>query len=473
MAFNLFKKQETADVLFKNGLIYTMDPELPLVESLACRDGLIIALGDEKTVAAYQNSDTESIDLKGNAMLPGFIQMHGTQVDQAFEGSFVELFETMTPDDLLKTLRAFVKQHPKEEHYFAYGYNEKKIDENSLPEFRQTLEEICATKPVILIAADGFHMVLNTTAGAMVYARAQELGIDTLTPQFVIDTLVSVDYEDITRNVMKDLFSSAQKGYTSVFDKASFSSFDNAYRDILVDAFQNDFLKQRYFGAFLLNRPFPERLVTHSMAQKRTACAELDQKINMDMLHIVCSGNEESVHYMSSEYLSRICGTAADKGYGIRIAALDKDAALTALDLLGALQASYKKLSFSLEYSQDLPEEELSHIFTGNVPVFSPASAMGPSGNPGDAVYALTVQAAEYMGLSALCGKLEKGKWADFTVLSEDPFHAAPGTELQDLKVLMTFVSGQIAYDSTKDSAAQWINRMLEQLNYLKEDLSL
>ena len=472
MAFGLFKKKEFADVLFTNGTIYTMDPEIPTVESLACKDGMIIALGDEGTIAALRNDATEVIDLKGATLLPGFIQEHGTPVADAFKGSYVELSEAMNAKDILSSIKAFIDRNAAEEHYLAYGYNEKVVNEDTILEFRKNLDNLCDTKPLLLMAADGLHMILNTFANDIVLARAEELDLPAITPPLVTQTLLAVDYELLIKNMFTEAFNAAQHGYTSIFNKATLSYFDNAYRDVLVDAYQNDFLKQRYDGSFLLNRQFSERLVVYNMAQKHTACAELDQKINFDTLYIVCSGNEQSPCFMSDNYLSLICGMVADKGYGIRISAIDKAAALTAMDILGNLKASYKKLYLSVEHNEVLSEDELSEIFTGGIPEYSPRTLF-PAKNPEEAIYERTVVAAERMGLSSLCGSLGKGKWADFAIFENNPFLLRSEEELKNCKTTMTVLAGRIVYDKEKDSPADWTKEMTGQLNAMESDLTL
>ena len=46
MAFGFFKKTQAADIIFKNGNIYTHDPDFPWAEAVACTDGKITAVGD-------------------------------------------------------------------------------------------------------------------------------------------------------------------------------------------------------------------------------------------------------------------------------------------------------------------------------------------------------------------------------------------------------------------------------------------
>ena len=64
MAFNLFKRKEIADVIFKGGTIYTMDVDTPVAENIACKDGIIIALGGDEVIEEYAGTHTQIVDLQ-------------------------------------------------------------------------------------------------------------------------------------------------------------------------------------------------------------------------------------------------------------------------------------------------------------------------------------------------------------------------------------------------------------------------
>lgn len=66
----------TADTLFFGGTILTIDPARPEVQALAVRDGRILALGTEQELQALVGTGTVQIDLRGQTLLPGFVEAH-------------------------------------------------------------------------------------------------------------------------------------------------------------------------------------------------------------------------------------------------------------------------------------------------------------------------------------------------------------------------------------------------------------
>jgi predicted amidohydrolase YtcJ len=67
---------EPADVIFHNGTIITIQEDLPMVEAIALRNGLIQAVGTDEEILALQEPGTKMIDLQGKTMMPGFVDPH-------------------------------------------------------------------------------------------------------------------------------------------------------------------------------------------------------------------------------------------------------------------------------------------------------------------------------------------------------------------------------------------------------------
>ena len=65
-----------ADLILTGGRVLTMDPDRPVVEALAVSDGLVSAAGTADDIRATAGSGTETIDLDGLTVVPGFNDTH-------------------------------------------------------------------------------------------------------------------------------------------------------------------------------------------------------------------------------------------------------------------------------------------------------------------------------------------------------------------------------------------------------------
>lgn len=65
-----------ADLLLRNGHIVTMDGARSVVSSMAVRDGRILALGSDDALVGCASSRTQFLDLHGQTVLPGLIDVH-------------------------------------------------------------------------------------------------------------------------------------------------------------------------------------------------------------------------------------------------------------------------------------------------------------------------------------------------------------------------------------------------------------
>jgi predicted amidohydrolase YtcJ len=64
------------DIIFINGRILTMDRQLRTMEALAVSGDMIIAVGSNEEVEALGGPSTQTVDLRGHALMPGFVDAH-------------------------------------------------------------------------------------------------------------------------------------------------------------------------------------------------------------------------------------------------------------------------------------------------------------------------------------------------------------------------------------------------------------
>jgi predicted amidohydrolase YtcJ len=68
--------QQTADRIFHNAMIWTVDSKHPTVEAVAIKDGRFVAVGANQEVMKWRGGQTEVINLQGKFVVPGFNDNH-------------------------------------------------------------------------------------------------------------------------------------------------------------------------------------------------------------------------------------------------------------------------------------------------------------------------------------------------------------------------------------------------------------
>ncbi|MGB3184834.1 MAG: amidohydrolase [Ornithinimicrobium sp.] len=100
------EQREPADVVMTGGAIRTMNEAQPQVEAVAIRGGRIVAAGSRANVEGLQGPGTESVDLDGRTLLPGFIDPHmHTNMVQFADWTDVSPMATPTTDAVCEALR--------------------------------------------------------------------------------------------------------------------------------------------------------------------------------------------------------------------------------------------------------------------------------------------------------------------------------------------------------------------------------
>ena len=80
-------KDGKADVVLRNGKIYTADPARSIGQSIAFTGNSIVAVGDDDEVTPLIGPATKVIDLGGKLVLPGLIDTHTHPIEGAINGT--------------------------------------------------------------------------------------------------------------------------------------------------------------------------------------------------------------------------------------------------------------------------------------------------------------------------------------------------------------------------------------------------
>ena len=111
---------DPADLILRNGLIYTVDSTNTMTEAVAIREGKIVFVGSNNDVKRYKGKQTRIIDLKGQFVLPGFSDNH---VHFASAAAFLEfnIMRAATQQEFVARVKDAVARLPKGE-WILGGY---------------------------------------------------------------------------------------------------------------------------------------------------------------------------------------------------------------------------------------------------------------------------------------------------------------------------------------------------------------
>ncbi len=183
---------ESADLILRNGYVYTVDASRSIAEAIAVRNGEIVLVGDNASVTELEGEHTRLVDLEGRMIMPGLHDVHihllGI-VDRDscdLESANLSLAE-MVP--LLKDCISRYELAPGSwltvEQWNPFVGNGSSAQ---YPNLLAALDSVSREHPIILQGNDGHHAAVNSTALARaVDAQGVRVGLsgETLKTQFV------------------------------------------------------------------------------------------------------------------------------------------------------------------------------------------------------------------------------------------------------------------------------------------------
>lgn len=150
----------TADVVFRNGPIYTVAGPQPWAQAVAVRGNTIAHVGDEAGAMALVGPDTRVIDLQGRLLMPGFVEGHIHPFLGAFLTSGVDL-QLPTGADALAAIERYAKEHPTGP-VRGFGWRVDMFGPDG-PD-RADLDRVLPDRPGFFFAIDGHSLWANSKA---------------------------------------------------------------------------------------------------------------------------------------------------------------------------------------------------------------------------------------------------------------------------------------------------------------------
>jgi predicted amidohydrolase YtcJ len=232
-------------VLYLHGRIYTNDPQHPLAQAMAIRDGKIACIGaiaQVLTECAGGEAHPETVELHEKFVMPGFNDAH-MHLGSAGEGMLsVRLYGAVSIEELKQRVAASVATHKPGEWITGAGWDHTLWTEKQFPN-KWELDDVAPKNPVLLTHVSGHVAVANSLAlkiaelnnsspnpsgGELEHNSAGELtGMLKEGPamKLVRDRIPDPTAEQRRRGIVLVLADLAKNGVTSAQDNSAWEDF--------------------------------------------------------------------------------------------------------------------------------------------------------------------------------------------------------------------------------------------------------
>lgn len=163
-----------ADLILKNGRIYTMDRQLPRAEAVALRGDRILAVGSSAAMEGLAGAGTRQTDLAGRTVVPGFIDAHLHFLSYGRSLREIDLIDVPSRDAALAQVAADAARTPAGQWLTGRGWDQVLWPEPHFPTAAD-LDAVTTEHPVFLRRKCGHAGWANHRALALA-------GIDAGTP---------------------------------------------------------------------------------------------------------------------------------------------------------------------------------------------------------------------------------------------------------------------------------------------------
>jgi predicted amidohydrolase YtcJ len=152
---------ENADIIFRNGNVYTVNDRQPRAEAIVVKNRRIVFVGSNHDVENYQAART--IDLGGKTILPGLTDSHCHIFGIGEREMHLNLEGANSLQDFLSKVQERIARTEPGKWIVGRGWIETFWKFSQFPT-RQDLDKIAPQTPIYLTRADGHASVVNTAA---------------------------------------------------------------------------------------------------------------------------------------------------------------------------------------------------------------------------------------------------------------------------------------------------------------------
>ena len=315
-------KDGLATVAFTNGAVYTMATSQPWAEAVAINGTKIVAVGSTASVQEQIGPKTQVIDLKGQMLMPGFIEGHTHPLLGGFFTSGVDL-QSPTLAEALDAIKQYAEANPTGA-LRGFGWRLDMFPDGEPT--KEILDAVVPDRPVMLFSIDVHSMwcnskalqVANITAatpdpipGFSYFKRDGQNNPTGYVLEVVAELIVANAVEPVTVQTMAKYFGdwlpkASQAGITTLFDAAvpPVGGGESDMIQIYADYETKGQLPLRVVACHAAKGPADvDTAVSSTLALQAKFNTEL---VQARVLKIVADGTEEGfTAYMLEDYSDR------------------------------------------------------------------------------------------------------------------------------------------------------------------------
>ncbi|MFX1450642.1 MAG: amidohydrolase [Promethearchaeota archaeon] len=154
---------QSKGTIYFGGSIITMNDNQPIVKAIGIEGEKIVSIGNLEEVKNKMGKKCKLIDLKGNTLLPGFIDCHIHPIPYLLTFIYLNLKGVNSLHELQNILKETAKGKKKNDFIFGMNLMEEGF-EIPIPPTRWDLDEACPENPVFLMKIDGHSGFANSKA---------------------------------------------------------------------------------------------------------------------------------------------------------------------------------------------------------------------------------------------------------------------------------------------------------------------
>ncbi|MFT4025659.1 MAG: amidohydrolase [Novosphingobium sp.] len=156
------KPRESADTVYVNGRIYTVDAAHPWVQAVAIKDGKFVFVGDTRGARALIGRKTEVVDLRGGFVMPGLHDAHQHMLKAENRNIFCQVSPESNVVQIVATLKTCAADKKVGGWIVADVYHGDNFPDGYAD--RKYLDEAFPDTPVYLREWSYHHGLANTKA---------------------------------------------------------------------------------------------------------------------------------------------------------------------------------------------------------------------------------------------------------------------------------------------------------------------